>query len=151
MSCFSDMCGLFAFVWKLNHTWFCMQTVILRPVLQNFDKNWVWRLGELPGWGTNRPTGTGVLAQPLRIPPDFATMCISPLATHLCFYNTMAIINRAVSWVLWIILTNYQTWRGGIRTPEFVANLGKSANGLRVTWDLRVVCEVSRVLWIGVL
>lgn len=88
-------------------------------------------LVELPGWWihwcTRRVTyshSTGRGHAALRLESSQTSPYVF-LFGHFwlrIFYNKTVIINVALSWVLWVILVNYLTWRGSWEHPGFVAN-----------------------------
>lgn len=63
--------------------------------------------------------------------PDCA-ICVSPCGwswfVSLC-YNKAVIISIVLSWVLWVILVNYQTW-GGSGNPHIHSQRVRSEDGL---------------------
>lgn len=90
-----DIYVLFALVWGLNHTWFCMEPVILIPVKQNLDENSEHGgsesvcVGERTDeWGRERWHTLTPQGQKCLLAEPFQTLllCVSlPLAIHLYF------------------------------------------------------------------
>lgn len=61
-------------------------------------------------------------------------------------YNKPDIVIKVLSWVLWIVLANYQPWSGVMGAPKCVSKLDRSVGSLG-TGDLWLASEVRAVLW----
>lgn len=64
-----------------------------------------------------------------RDPPRLRPTCLFICLILICIlYNTPVITSVVLSWVLWVILANYQTW-GSCGNPQICSQLVRSADG----------------------
>lgn len=60
-------------------------------------------------------------------PPPHLVLCISSIWQLLSHnsYNKPAVVNKLLSWIIWVVLTNYQTWERGCAKPWFIASVSE--------------------------
>lgn len=102
---------------------------------------------ELLGWCTHHGAGRVVLPEVMGTPhpSPHPALCISSIQLSLSwlFYNKLKTVSKALSWVLWAVLVNYQTWGWVVRIPEFIASWSE----IPVTaWDLWLASEVGSLM-----
>ena len=132
--------------WILNSImWPMIQSIM--PTEENPGH---WSLVELPGWwaqgcvgkvmppdSTGRAHGSSVF----RTLPGFA-LCVFSFGWSSWFVSFTVIASMTFSWVLWVVLANYQTWGGVIGTPQICSHLEQVAWGPPNLWlasEVRVV------------
>ena len=99
------------------------------------------RLSEASWWVTKPVISRGDdVLTPLGNCPRPFTLCLFLFGCswHI-FYNKIIFLSKMVSWNLWVILVNYQSWRR-YEKPCIFNWLGKGKND---PWDLQMASEVS--------
>ena len=79
-------------------------------------------------------------------------LCISSIWLFLsCIpYNKLVIVSKVLSWILWAILANYQTWAGSHGAPIYswlTGSVGSSLGLWRDVWRGAALEDWALTLW----
>lgn len=118
----------------------------LRPRNETPIKPWTWDSGKHPGWYTQvcrDSTETKALAR--RTLPRLCTMYIFIWLFICTLYNKTVIVNITLSWVLWVVLENPQTWKSRWKAPN-LQSARQKCGWLGDTGNMGPVSEL-RAVW----
>ena len=102
---------IFHFLWSLLNSFLHEAKNPLFEVYPR-DSSETWKVSSLEGWHILISQEAGMKLSISR--PSRPCSCVFIWIILICiFYNTLLVINITLSWVLWVILANNQTWRGG--------------------------------------